>query len=128
MWRKGTVLLLLTSFVFALPGCATLFNSGSANVPMSSDPTGAEVIVDGNRRGTTPVTLELDNNSKHTVVFQKEGYKDVTCELGTSVGAGWVVLDVLGGLAPIIIDAATGKWKSLNTKNCNVTMREADGS
>lgn len=128
MLKKGGVLLIIAAFLVAIPGCATLFNSGTANVPMSSEPSGADVFVNGNRMGTTPVTLELDNNSEHTVVFRRDGFNDVTCELNTSVGAGWVVLDVLGGLVPVIIDAATGKWNSLNSNNCNVTMRETDAS
>lgn len=127
MLRRASAVTVTLSFLLML-GCATLFNSGSQNVTMSSDPTGAEVYVDGNRRGQTPLTLELDNNSSHTVTFEMEGHKEVSCELGTSVGAGWVVLDVLGGLVPVIIDAATGKWKSLESSNCNATLPEADAA
>lgn len=93
---------------------------------MSSQPSQAEVYLDGNRMGTTPITLDLDNQAKHTVTFKKEGYQEVTCNIGTSVGAGYVVLDILGGLVPIIIDAATGKWKSLDQGACNVNLPQAE--
>lgn len=124
--RVGAGLVSL-SFLFML-GCATLFNSGSKDVSLNTDPTGATVLVDGNRRGTTPMTLELDNNSSHTVTFQMDGHEDVSCEIGTSVGAGWVILDVLGGLVPVVIDAATGKWNSLEKNSCSAQLPEASTS
>ena len=42
-----------------------------------------------------------------------------------TVGASWVILDVLGGLVPIIIDAATGKWNSLDRETCNINLPQA---
>ena len=57
------------------PGCATLFNDGTKTVAMSSNPSGAEVWIDGARRGTTPVSLDLNNHKSHTVVFRREGHQ-----------------------------------------------------
>lgn len=105
-------------------GCGTLFNSSTKAVSMSSTPTEAEVFIDGNRMGVTPVTLELDNQENHAVVFRKDGYEDVTCDIQTTVGAGYVILDILGGLVPVIIDAATGEWESLDSEVCNVNLPE----
>lgn len=112
----GLALILLAA------GCGTLFNSSTKGIAMSSTPDKAEVFVDGNRMGTTPLTLELDNQENHAIVFKKEGYKDVTCDIKTKVGAGYVVLDILGGLIPVVIDAATGEWESLGKETCNVTL------
>ncbi len=89
---------------------------------MNSEPQGAEVYVDGNRVGVSPVSVVLDNTKSHNVVFKKQGYKDVTCILSTKTGAGWVVIDILGGLVPLIIDAATGDWSQVSAKSCNVTL------
>jgi hypothetical protein len=36
-----------------------------------------------------------------------------------AIGAGWTVLDVLGGLIPLIVDAATCSWNQLE----NTTVR-----
>ncbi len=111
------------ALVAVLPvGCATLFNSGTKAVSFGSTPSEAEVWIDGTLRGTTPVSLELNNHRSAMVTFRKEGYRDVGCELNASVGVGWVILDVLGGLIPIIVDAATGEWKSLDSEVCNVTL------
>lgn len=122
--RVGFTLVAFAILVLAV-GCGTLFNSSTKAVAMSSTPNEAEIFIDGNRMGTTPVTLELDNQENHAVVFRKDGYQDVTCDIKTSVGAGYVILDILGGLVPIIIDAATGEWESLDTEVCNVNLPSA---
>jgi hypothetical protein len=105
-----------------LSGCATLFASHTAQVSFGSDPAGADVLVDGSRVATTPGTVELASNKSHVVTLRKAGYQDATCTLNTNVGAGWIVLDVLGGLVPVVIDAATSNWNGLSTKVCNQNL------
>lgn len=109
-----------------LAGCATLFNDTSPPVSIESDPAGADVYVDGSLMGRTPVVIELSTDRSHRVVFRKEGYADRTYLLQTHTGALWVVLDVLGGLIPVIIDAATGSWQELNTEHVNVVLLPAE--
>ena len=101
--------------------CATLFNADRDPVSFGSEPTGAEVWIDGTNRGRTPLTLELQPNREYQVVLKLHG-EERAFELTNSVGAGWIVLDVLGGLIPVIIDAATGEWKELDTKAINATF------
>ena len=113
-------MLLLAAVV--ITGCGTLFNAKVKTISMSSNPTQAEVWINGTMRGTTPLSLELDNQRSHTVVFRKEGHADVACELRSNTGAGWIILDILGGLIPVIIDAATGDWNGIGEDVCNVNL------
>ena len=117
----------LSAAALAALGCATIFNDTSPPVSIGSQPSGADVFVDGNLVGRTPAVIELSTKSHHTVVFRKEGYADRTYLLQTHTGALWVVLDVLTGLIPIIIDIATGDWQELNEDNINVVL-QADSS
>ena len=110
-----------------LAGCATLFNEDTKAIAFTSVPVEAEVWIDGVQRGVTPLTLNLDNHTSHTVTFRKEGHRDVVCSLTTTTGTLWIVLDVLGGLIPVIVDAATGAWKSVEQDSCNVTLPEMGG-
>ena len=105
-----------------LAGCGALFNGGPAKVAFTSSPDGADVIVDGTRRGSTPVILDLQKNQDYTVILKKDGYKDVTVALNKKVSAGYVVLDVLGGIIPIVVDAATGSWYVLSTNSVNASL------
>jgi hypothetical protein len=66
--------------------------------------------------------MELEQGKPYTITFRKAGHHDVTCMIGNSVGAGWVILDILGGLVPIIIDAVTGDWNSLDKNACTATL------
>lgn len=108
--------------LFAVGGCATLFSSGANTLALQSDTPGADVYINGNLRGKTPLTLELDNAKPVTVTFKQAGRQDQTVEIGTKVRGGMVVLDFLGGLIPVIIDAATGEWKALEMKSFTANM------
>jgi len=114
-----TALLLLVS---AGVGCGTLFNAKRKTVTFASEPAGADILVNGNRVGSTPYQMELEQGKPYTITFRKAGHHDVTCMIGNSVGAGWVILDILGGLVPIIIDAVTGDWNSLDKNACTATL------
>lgn len=82
-------------------------------------------MIEGTSRGTTPTTLALAKNKSYTVTFHKEGFQDATVQIDRKVSAGYVVLDVLGGVIPVVIDAATGSWYSLSTNNVSVNLRNA---
>jgi hypothetical protein len=106
----------------SLIGCATLFKAKERTVAFDSDPQGAEVYINGNRMGRTPMPLSLSNLKPVTVTFKKDGYEDKTYIISTKVGAGWVILDILGGFIPVIIDAVTENWYNLDTNEVKVLL------
>ncbi len=107
---------------FSMGGCATLFASDTTGVTVTSNPSQAEVWVDGARVGLTPARVELSNSSEHVVIV-RSAYGEMSCPLYKSVGAGWVILDVLFGIWPIVIDAITGSWYSLDRSHCHVELQ-----
>lgn len=110
-----------------LAGCATLFASKRKTVSFRTDPPGAQVLINGNPVGTTPYQTELQKKKEYIVTFRLEGHREVTCEIGKKVDAGWVVLDFLGGIIPIVIDAITGDWHNLDKDSCDVTLTPGIG-
>jgi hypothetical protein len=118
-------LTLLAVLAVSGSGCATIFSGSPKPVDFQSDPSAADVVVNGQRLGTTPVTLELLPERTYTVTFRKVGYDDVTITLDSHVQAGWVVLDILGGVVPVVIDAATGKWKAFGSSQHFVRLTPA---
>ncbi|HKJ44545.1 MAG TPA: PEGA domain-containing protein [Balneolales bacterium] len=121
--RKISVYLcLIAGIALTFNGCATLFKGTSDNVNLSSEPAGAKVYVNGNLMGTTPVKLKLKSSDTYQIEFKKNGYTTKTYNLTNHVGAGWIVLDVLGGLVPIIVDAATNSWYKLDQSNFNAVL------
>ena len=111
--------------IAGVTGCATLFGAGPVPVAFQSDTPGAEVWIDGIKRGVTPVTISLDNKKPVTVTFKQAGREDYTVQIGTQVRAGYLVLDVLGGLIPVVVDASTGEWKTLDQKIVNGNLAAA---
>jgi len=103
-------------------GCGAIFNSGPANIPFSTNPSGAEIWIDGVNRGTTPTTLSLAKNRNYTIVFRKAGFQDTSTEIKRKIAGGYLILDILGGILPVIVDAATGAWYVLDTNNVNVNL------
>jgi len=120
--RTKILALMLACLYFS--SCATLFKGSSSKVDFNSDPKGAKVYVNGNYRGETPIRLKLESKRTYEIEFRKEEYKSKIFNITNHVGAGWIVLDILAGLVPVIIDAATGAWYELDQKNINAILEK----
>jgi hypothetical protein len=107
-----------------LSNCALIFKGTKSEISANSDPARAQVLVNGINMGETPITLKLESKKTYTFEFRKEGYKSKTIQINNHVGAGYVILDILCGLVPVIIDAATGAWYSLDQKNVNMVLEK----
>jgi len=94
-------------------GCATIFHGSRSATTLQSTPSGAEVWIDGSYVGRTPLGYELATDEEHVVFFRLPGYVERTFRVRSRIGAGWVVLDVLALVFPLIVDAATGAWLHL---------------
>ncbi|WP_419165636.1 PEGA domain-containing protein [Candidatus Palauibacter sp.] len=104
--------------------CASLYNDEAKAVGMYSSPAQAEVWIDGILLGETPLSLELDNQASHKVVFRKEGHADAVCELYSRIQAAWFFVDLLFWPS-IIIDAGSGEWRGIRKNACNVVLPPA---
>ncbi len=105
-------------------GCAAILSSGPDPVFFNSAPEGAQVIVNGDNLGTTPVELELHPDVTYVITFRRDGCEDATTTLETHVQAGYAVLDVfLTGLIGVVVDAATGEWKAFNDGTHSIALQ-----
>jgi hypothetical protein len=55
-------------------------------------------------------------------LFKKEGFKEKTILVSNKVGVGWVILDILVWIVPMVIDAVTGAWYEFDEDNVSVTL------
>ena len=123
LFQIVSVLLVLGVF-WGLSGCATILTGKQTPVSFSADPDGASVYVNGSLMGKTPFQLKLEKNKDYVIEFREEGYQSKTVFLNKGIGAGWIVLDVVFGLIPVIVDAATGDWNFLTTENVKVALEK----
>jgi hypothetical protein len=110
--KKLLSLVSMIALVMLLTACATIFKGDTQTVGMSSQPEGAEVLIDGVSYGRTPTSVQLKVNKSYTVTMRYDG-QERTVILNNKIGPLWVVLDIVSGLGPLIIDAATGAWYEL---------------
>ena len=127
MAREIKILFVLFILPLLFTGCASIFSSEYQSVGFDSDPKGADVYVNGNLAGRTPLTLEMKKMKSYIVKFKNDD--KVSCEyiIDSKILAGWVLLDVLImyptiGL-PLVIDAGTGKWNYLEPEYLHCKMK-----
>ncbi|HEX2863602.1 MAG TPA: PEGA domain-containing protein [Deinococcales bacterium] len=110
----------------ALSSCATLFKGVNSNVTVHATAAGVEagahVFVNGVDMGATPVKLNMSAKAPVTITLKKDGYADQTYTINNRLGTQWVILDVLAGFWPIIIDLANGAWYEFDPGDVNVTL------
>jgi len=123
MLKKNVVLSVLFLGVVLAAGCASIIKGSKTTMTYNSNPVGAEVYVNGNYLGKTPFQMQMKTNQSYTFEFRKEGHVSQTYVVNHYVGAGWVILDVLLGLLPVIVDAATGDWNYLDQTNLNASLQ-----
>lgn len=126
MRNRITFISMLLVFVFALEGCATIFSGSYDEVDLSSEPTGAKILVNGKDEGNTPMTVRLKKSKEYTIEFVKDGFQTKSLRMTYGLGAGWLILDILSGLVGIIVDAATGNWNSFDYDSYKANLRPVE--
>ena len=119
---KKISVLFMIALLLIYSGCATIFSGGKEDISLSSEPSGAKVLINGQNEGVTPITLAFKKGKEYTIEFVKEGYNSKTLRLTYSIGAGWLILDILSGLLGVIIDAATGNWNGFDLNSYRAVL------
>jgi len=119
------VYLMILSLV-AVSGCATIFTGTTQKINFSSEPTGAKIFINGVEEGSAPLTATLKKGNEYSIDFKLEGYENKSLRLTYSIGAGWVILDVLAGLVGVVVDAITEAWFSFDIENYKAVMKPAN--
>jgi hypothetical protein len=57
----------------------------------------------------------------------KDGFEEENASITHSVAAGYVILDIIFilGFVPLIVDAATGNWNTLDQRELNIVLTPA---
>jgi hypothetical protein len=127
MWKKriwGTALLLAS--LISLTSCATIMRGDHRDVRFNSDPPGADVYIDGILFGRTPIVLQLKAGQSCVAEFRKEGYRTEIRQIKSRIKAEWLILDVIFGTVPVIVDAITGSWSDFNPNYFNVAIEKIE--
>ncbi len=77
----------LITLLLVLVSCATLFSNGSDKITFTSEPSDAQVYLNGVEIGKTPLTYEVDRATfqQSEIVIKKDGYESKNFMLGRTL-------------------------------------------
>lgn len=124
--KKTVELSIILAIALVGSGCATISNSEKDVVVVTSEPSDAEVFVSNRSRGHTPVDIPLDiqDNSGSTIRIQKDGYREETDRLTTSIESSYIFWDAVLGVWPLLIDSVTEDWKEFDKSKYHFNLKK----
>ncbi len=105
--------------------CATILQGTRDQVGIASQPTGAEVIIDNEFYGKTPVTAELRRKDKHVITIKVDGYEPYELTI-TRKTSGFVFGNVVFGpfgLIGLAVDAISGGMYKLKPEQVQAELK-----
>jgi len=127
-------LMLLSSSIF-INGCATILTGDKDSINFTSEPSGAQIMMDGLEIGKTPATLEIKRSGfgDKEITLKLDGYEDRKFLLQKEFNAiailnfagflGWIV-DIAGG--SVMKYSQAGYNLDLEPKGFNIDELESD--
>jgi len=117
------VIALLATPMMAL-GCASVFEGTTQAITFNSEPSGAQIVINGMPMGVTPATITLKRfeYDDAPVLFKKDGYHDQYARLHTEV-TGWFWGNIIsGGLLGSSTDLISGAMWEYSPDKYFVTL------
>ena len=100
--------LILVIICLLFSSCATIINGPDQKVTIVSDPSGADIEINGVEAGKTPATFRILRAKDHEITLSKEGYHVHTVKLERELSPIVALYILPGGLASAAIDTAQG--------------------
>ncbi|HKI81296.1 MAG TPA: PEGA domain-containing protein [Pseudodesulfovibrio sp.] len=94
----------LYPFVFLACLALSACSAATQNIPVSSNPDGAQVLADGQAVGTTPCNVTLEKTQPHILTVKKDGFKQVDVQITRKYDTAGVTRDA----------TQSGLWQSSN--------------
>lgn len=113
---------LLLALAVAPSGCAFFWAGSQQDVTLTASQPGVAVRLDGADVGALPSRVHLSRTKPHRLEFQCEGYVPYIVKLEPEVDDSWVMADILCGLLPAMVDAATGSWNTFGGDRIHMVL------
>lgn len=123
--KKALILIAVATSVF-VSGCATIISGTTQTLSFSSEPEGAEVLLDGRSFGVTPLSIRVKKNKFSVVTFKKSGYQSAMIPIDTSYD-GVALLSIFWDLSTTDILSGAAWEYSPATYHSILTRSEKSG-
>ena len=119
---KKVVLMMIVFTAFIFTSCATILSGTSDEIYFSSDPKGADIMIDGLKVGKTPATVSIKRPGlgNKEVTLKLDGYEDRTFMLQKEFNV--MAICNLGGIPGWVIDILTGAVMKYSKKNYDLDL------
>lgn len=103
---KLIIFVLSISIFFS--GCATMFSGSTQIITINSEPSDADVLINGLKYGKTPLSTQVKKDKNTIVTIQKDGYTTITRPIQSTLDPV-TILGLYPGLGfPITTDMING--------------------
>lgn len=120
--RSASMFLIFMILSFCL-SCATVLTGTRQDIRFDSRPEGADILINGIEKGSTPVTLSLKKPgfSETRVTLRMKGYKDQSFTMDKEFNA--ISLISLIGILPAVVDLVTGAFVNYGQLGYDVKLK-----
>lgn len=113
----------LLTYIFLISGCATVIHGTTQEVGITTDPSEANLCVDGRENYKSPAKITMKRKDDHIVEVTKEGFEKENVNIKSVISGAVAGNLLLGGLIGIGVDALSGGANRLEPDNINVRLR-----
>lgn len=114
MIKSFVSILLAFTCLFLATGCCTIIHGPRQAVGITSSPSGAEVTLNGQSFGKTPVIAKLRRDINHIVKLELPGHDAYETTIIKHIDV-WIWGNLIsGGVIGLVVDALTGSLYKLN--------------
>jgi len=107
---------------FLFSSCATMFTGTKETITFNSDPSNADVYINGVYRDKTPCSVEIPKKGNNIATIKLEGSQEETFHLGKKINPVTFV-NLLGPIIiGFIVDIATGATHTYEPKFYNTSL------
>jgi len=111
-----------------LSGCATIVHlGGTEELNVTSEPSGAKLVVDGAERGVTPMALKVERKQAHKILVSKEGYEESQSSTESKLSLWLAGNAIFGGVVGILVDVLSGGGYTIEPSAVAVTLKPVEG-
>jgi len=114
-------LLMITAMAIS-SGCATIVHGTTQDINITTDPTGADLNLDGTEHYKSPAKITMKRKDDHIVEVSMEGYQKEIVNIKSVVSGAVAGNIIAGGLIGWGVDAATGGQYRLVPENVDLRL------
>lgn len=121
--KKIVHIILISIAILSLSSCATVFTGTSQKLSVTSDPPGADVVINGINKGQTPVTIDVKKElTGQPIELKKTGYR-VSQFTPTTMFNTTSILNILFPIG-FVVDALTGALMKYNPTSYDLKLEK----